>query len=88
MGDLLKSLLPRVIQDLLTSGAAVLVAHGYLMASQSEAFVGSAFFLIMLVVNYSISQGRKADAATSGAAAVGGILAPSTAKAIAKGTHP
>ncbi len=88
MFDLIKSLAPRIVQDLIMSAATLLVAHGYITASQSEGFVGSAFFIAMLVVNAAISHYRKADAAQYGASAVGGTLSQTTANAIAKGITP
>lgn len=88
MGDLLKSFLPRVVQDILTSAAAILASHGVIAADQEQQFIGATFFLAMLIINYFVAMSRKANAAQAGAAAVGGILPPSTATAIAKGKTP
>jgi hypothetical protein len=88
MVDLLKSLLPRIVQDVITSAAAILATHGYLAADQQQGFIGSAFFLIMLAVNYFLSQNRKANAAIVGANTVGAPMTYSTASAIAKTGKP
>ena len=85
---LLKNFLPRIVQDLVTSAAAILAAHGYIAASQEQAFIGSAFFLVMLAINYMLHTNRKADAATAGANAAGGAISSETALAIAKGKTP
>jgi len=88
MLDLLKSFLPRIVQDILTSAAALLVAHGYIASSDVQGFVGSTFFLAMLIVNYVIDQSGKANAAAAGANTIGGALSPSQATAIAKTGKP
>lgn len=85
---IIKNFLPRVVQDLLTSAAALLVAHGYITSSQEQGFIGSGFFLVMLVANYMIGQNRKVNAASAGASAVGGSLSPQVATLIAKGKAP
>jgi hypothetical protein len=85
---LIKSFAPRAIQDLITSIAGILVAHGFMTADQTQGFIGSAFFLAMLIVNYFIAQHRKANAAQVGAAVAGADLPRSTALNIAKGKIP
>lgn len=59
MNALLKSLAPRIIQDVVTTGAGYLAAHGYLAADQQQAFIGSIFFLVMLVVNGGLHFSRQ-----------------------------
>lgn len=88
MWDILKTFAPRAVQDLITAAAGIMVAHGYISASQEEGFIGSAFFLAMLVVNYFIAQNRRANAAIAGANAAGATITPATATAIAKGKTP
>lgn len=85
---LLTSLLPRIVQDLITSSAALLTAHGFLAADDQQKYIGAAFFLVMLAINYVLHLSHGADAATAGANAAGGSIAPSTAYAIAKGKTP
>jgi hypothetical protein len=87
VNTILTSLLPRIVQDLITSAAAVLTAHGFLAAdgSQTQGFIGAAFFLVMLAFNYMLHLNHGATAATNGAAAVGGTISPSAAIEIAKG---
>jgi hypothetical protein len=85
---LLKNFLPRIVQDILTSGAAVLVAHGYITTDQQQGLIGSAFFIAMLIINYVISQNRKANAAHAGANAVGASISAEQAATIAKGKIP
>lgn len=85
---ILTSLAPRIVQDLITSAAAVLTAHGYLIADDQQKFIGAAFFLVMLVVNYVLHLAHGADAAAAGANAAGGSITPETASAIAKGKTP
>jgi hypothetical protein len=71
--DLIKNMLPRVVQDLVTSAAALLVAHGFINADQTQGFIGSAFFIAMLIVNYFIANSRKAAAAQAGGMAVAAV---------------
>lgn len=68
--DFLTSFLPRAVQDLLTTLAGILVAHGYVTADQSQSFIGATFFLVMLVINYFIAKYRKNKAAVAGGLAV------------------
>lgn len=86
----LNAVLPRLVQDVLTSLAAVLMGHGFLAAdgSQTQGFIGAGFFLVMLVVNYFVMQSHKQTIAANGAAAVGGVLSPLQASNIAKGKIP
>ena len=89
MLDILKAFAPRAVQDLITAFAGYLAAHGFLTAgSQEKGFIGSAFFLSMLIVNYAISHSRKANAAIAGANAVGASISSATASDIAKGKTP
>lgn len=92
MLDMLKTFLPRAVQDILTGLASVLFAHGFLPdAASEEKFIGSTFFLSMLVINYFITQSRKGKAAIAGAASTGILLTPdvvSTAIAAGKGKTP
>lgn len=74
LDTLIKSFAPRVVQDLITSLVALLAAHGYITADQTQSTIGSLFFLAMLIVNYFIGQKRKADAAVAGAASTGAVL--------------
>ena len=89
MLDILKSFAPRAVQDLITTAAALLAAHGYITpGAQEQRFIGASFFLVMLIVNYIIGQNRKADAAHAGANAVGASISTAEASAIAKGKTP
>lgn len=85
LDTLIKSFAPRVVQDLITSLVALLAAHGYITADQTQSTIGSLFFLGMLVVNYFIAQHRKANAAQTGAAITGSYLPRAEALNIAKG---
>jgi len=67
---LIKSAIPRVVQDAVTAFAAYLATHGYITGDQTTGFIGSAFFLVMLLVNLIINQIRKHNAAIAGGAAV------------------
>jgi hypothetical protein len=82
------SLLPRLLQDLLVSAAALLTAHGYLDASDQQKFIGAAFFLSMLIINYVQHLKHGSNAATAGAEAVGGTITSLQASNIAKGKTP
>lgn len=85
---LIKNFLPRIAQDLITSLVALLAAHGYITADQTQSTVGSLFFLAMLGMNYALHTNRKANAAEAGANAAGGAIDRPTAIAIAKGKAP
>ena len=67
---LLKSAIPRVVQDTVTALAGYLAAHGIISGDQTTGFVGSAFFLAMIVVNLMVNQIRKHNAAVAGGVAV------------------
>lgn len=84
MFDILKAFAPRAVQDIITAIAGVLVSHGVVTADQEQSFIGAAFFLAMLVVNYLIANKRKADAAQIGALTTGNYLTRSDALSIAK----
>lgn len=88
MFDILKSFLPRAVQDLITAGVSCLAVHGYVTADQTQSLIGSLFFIVMLIANYFIAQARKENAAAAGANTVGGALTPSQATAIAKTGKP
>lgn len=88
MGELLKSLAPRIAQDLITSGAALLVAHGYITSNQQQDFIGAAFFLIMLVINSFLHLNRQMRAAEAGANTVGSALTAAQSMSIAKTGKP
>lgn len=88
MWDMLKGFVPRAVQDLITSAAALLVAHGYITSSQEQGFIGSAFFLVMLAVNYFIAQSRKTAAVKDGAMYAGQVISNAEASAIVKGKTP
>lgn len=85
---LLTSFMPRVLQDVITSAAALLTAHGFMTADQQQGFIGAAFFLAMLIINYIMHLSHGKDAASAGANAAGGSITPATASAIAKGKTP
>lgn len=89
MIDILKNFAPRAVQDLITAFAALLAAHGYITpGAQEQQFIGAAFFIVMMIVNYLIGQSRKADAAHAGANLVGASISTAEASAIAKGKTP
>lgn len=89
MVDILKAFAPRAVQDLITAFAGYLAAHGFLTAgSQEQGFIGSAFFLAMLIINYAISHSRQANAAIAGANTVGASISSTQASAIAKTGNP
>lgn len=48
---MLKAFAQSIVQDLVTAGAGLLTAHGWLAANQDQQFIGSAFFIVMLIVN-------------------------------------
>lgn len=81
------SMLPRILQDVITSAAALLTAHGFLAAdgSQTQGFIGAAFFLAMLIINYVLHLAHGSDAANAGAMMAGGTISPQAASAISKG---
>ena len=87
---IITSMLPRIVQDLITSAAAILTAHGFLAAdgSQTQGFIGAGFFLVMLIINYGLHLDHGATAATAGAASVGAVISPTAAIEIAKGKTP
>lgn len=85
MFDLIKSMLPRMVQDIITSAVTLLAAHGYITADQTQATIGSLFFLAMLVINWMIAQHRKTNAVVAGANATGSQITRADASAIAKG---
>lgn len=88
MLDLFKNMLPRLIQDGLTSLAAYLAANGFLASNQEQGFIGATFFLAMLAVNYFVAQSHRATAAQAGAAATGSVLSRPAALDVAKGKIP
>lgn len=51
MNEILKAIAPRIVQDLITASATYLTAHGIITGSQTQDFIGAAFFLGMLIVN-------------------------------------
>lgn len=57
--DILKSLAPRIVQDLITSLAVFLASQGWITNAQQEEFIGAAFFLVMLVVNAALHLNRQ-----------------------------
>lgn len=68
MPDWLHSITARLVQDALTSLAAYLATQGWLTAGdQEQAFIGSGFFLAMLVINAFLHKARAADNEVKGA---------------------
>ena len=61
----MNSAVARLAQDLLTSLAAYLTAQGIITNDQQAGFVGSGFFLFMLLVNIVLHKIRGADAAVA-----------------------
>jgi len=72
--NFLKSMLPRFVQDIVQGLAGFLALHGYITNDQKTGFIGSAFFLIMLAVNYFIAMRRKSNSIAAGAASVVQVL--------------
>lgn len=68
MPDWINSIVARVAQDLLTSLAAWLAAQGFITHDQETGFVGSGFFLAMLLINIVLHKGRATDNQIKGAA--------------------
>jgi hypothetical protein len=73
MNDFIKQFASRSLQDFITAFAGYLAAHGFLAADQTQGFIGSAFFISMLFVNYGIGEYRKAHAAQDGGMAVAAV---------------
>lgn len=70
MDYFIKTLAPRLVQDLVTALAGYLAAHGYITADQTQSLIGAAFFIVMLIVNRIIGDNRKEKAAQAGGLAV------------------
>lgn len=86
MLNFIKSFLPHAVQDIVTALVTFLAAHGYITADQTQATIGSLFFLVMVVANYFVAQSRKAKAAQAGGMAVAAQSAdiPTSAPVVAQ----
>lgn len=70
--SIITSATSRAIQDLVTSGAGILAAQGWFdNAGDQQKFIGSAFFLVMLVFNHFTHKTHTEVAANSGATTKG-----------------
>lgn len=58
----------RIVQDLATTGAGYLAAHGFIGADQVQGTIGSVCFLAMLGINYLTHNVHSDTAYKAGAA--------------------
>lgn len=81
--NLLTSALGRFVQDLLVSLSGVMAAHGWFeQTGDDQKFIGSAFFLIMLTVNYFLHRSNASNNAKAGALAIAPDLPLNALKSI------